>query len=60
MIDVVTPDGVAVDVKDAVADLALRSGPEILGRLVDALVKSGALDADQLRRILPDSYEVRE
>lgn len=57
MIDVINPEGVAVDVKDAVADVAC---PEFFGRLVQALVQKDLLTADDLRRILPSTYTVRE
>lgn len=60
MVDVITPDGVAVSVKDAVADVALRGNAEFCGRLVTVLIEAGVLDANHLRRILPATYEVRE
>ena len=60
-IDVITPDGIAVDIKDAICDLA-RTGnaPELIGRLVQALINNGKLSADDLRTMLPISYEVRK
>lgn len=57
MIDIITPDGAAVDIKDAVADVG---SPETLGRLVQELVKAKLLTAENLRAILPPQYEVRE
>lgn len=59
-IDVVTPDGIAVHVHDAVAEVAAAGAPELLGRLVQVLTNKGMLDARDLRLILPQGYEVRE
>lgn len=59
-IDVLTPDGVAVHIRDAVSDIALTAAPELTGRLVEVLVNKKLLNASDLRSILPPSYEVRE
>jgi len=61
MIDIIDLDtNVGMKIKDAIADVAMTSGPEALGRLVQELVSSGVITADGLRRILPLRYEVRE
>lgn len=54
--DIITPDGVAVAIHDAVGD---TSCPEQTGRLVELLVLRGVLDAEDLRMLLPQGYEVR-
>jgi hypothetical protein len=59
-IDIIDPHGVALDIKDAVADLALSSHAALLGHLVETLVKRNVIDADALRQILPSNYEARE
>lgn len=60
-IDVVTPEGVAVRIHDAVAEVSYRGNQhELLGRLVEVLTDKGILDARDLRLILPPGYEVRE
>lgn len=58
-IDIVTADGVALDIKDTFSHLALNSGPELLGRLVEALVTNGTLTGRDLLHLLPFGYEVR-
>lgn len=59
-IDILDPDGVALDIKDAIADLALTSHAALIGHLVETLVRRNILDAAALREILPSNYEVRE
>lgn len=59
-IDVVTPDGVAVSIKDAVGDVMLKGGPEFVGRLVALFVLKRVILASDLRMLLPLTYEVRE
>jgi hypothetical protein len=59
-IDIVDPRGVALDIKDAIADLALDSHAALLGHLVETLVRRNIIDAEALRQILPRNYEVRE
>lgn len=58
-IDIITPDGVAVDVKDAIGDLALKSSAELIGLLVQTLTRNGTLSHRELLDILPFGYEVR-
>ncbi len=61
MIDIVDLDtDVAMNIKDAVGDAMLTSAPELIGRLVQELVNAGTLNAEQLRRILPLRYQVRD
>lgn len=57
MIDILRPEGYSDSVRHVVSDLAQN---ELVGRLVSVLVDKGTLTADDLRRILPVGYEVRE
>ncbi len=61
MIDILDLDtDVSMHIKDAVTDVALTGYSELIGRLVQELVNAGTLNAEQLRRILPLRYEVRD
>ncbi len=61
MIDIVDLDtNVSMHVRDAIADVVLTGHSELIGRLVQELVDAGTLNAEQLCRILPPGYEVRE
>jgi len=59
-IDVLCPNGVAVDVRDAVSEIAVNSSPELIGRIMQVLVDKKIIGAADLRLILPPDYEVRE
>jgi hypothetical protein len=53
--------GISMKIKDVIGDLVIgNSTPELLGRIVEELVQSRVLKPEQLRRILPLRYEIRE
>lgn len=54
--DILTPDGIAVDVRDAVTAV---SCPVFVGRLVELLITKGLITGDELQALLPPGYEVR-
>mgnify|MGYP001612440057 CR=1 FL=1 len=58
-IDIITPESVALDIKDAVAVLAVENWAELLGRLVEKLAHNGTLTARDVAYLLPIGYEVR-
>jgi hypothetical protein len=53
-------NNISMHVRDAVADVAISGTAELIGRIVQQLVRANLLSATDLRAILPNRYEVRE